>query len=59
MGVVCDLTRSQLIAMHGSSCSAPKVPVCRDIGLSIKIQSCPSLLSHVCLGNIVSRGFRG
>lgn len=59
MGVVCDLTRSQLVAMHGSSCSAPEVPVYGDTELSIKIQSWPSLLSRVCRGNIVSGGFRG
>lgn len=44
----CDLTCSQLIAMHGNSSSALKGQVYRDTGHSVRIQSWQNLLSLVC-----------
>lgn len=46
-GRVCDLTCSQLIAMHGNSSSAPKGQVCGDTGHSVRIRSWQNLLSPV------------
>lgn len=53
-GSVCDLTCSQLMVRRGNSCSALKVPVCRDTGHSIRIQSWPSLLSPLSASEIWS-----